>query len=688
MKWHFKCMCAGVLSAALALSSPVAAYAAGPASERLDSSPSPTDASELPDIMAPGQSGWYKVDDDTWAYDFYVNSTDKDFYYWEGSYGEAPSDYENQVDKPSEEGSKTGIITAQDTDKTGTVTNFKDGVEEPVYGSIVLNKAVPGEDAPERTFVFKIVLSGDQINGVQIFGNTVFTDGKATVILKAGESVSFTDIPSGTAYTVTEDPTANFDPSVNGNPQDAVSGTVGENTAEQVEFTNTYTPPEVETVDLLLMKMVDTNSDSENEDYTFHVFLDGLTGYGEYTMVTGDVTSPSTETFQADADGNLSIDLTLKDGQRALFQALDVGSHYRILEDAGDYTASFVITDEANNGLIATSKRNNTEENKELATDLETADSGEAVSVIFTNKKVLTQSLRVKKIVENAPEGSDISYPVDIEFSGLIPGAAFNSTIGRVFADDTGKYQATFYLKDGGEAVFEGIPVGAVYQLTEHGNAARASYKIEDAGETNGTKIVKAEDENPASQTDLSTQKEKVDEKEDITVTFMNTYTVFPVAVTKVEEIGDNKDTVKISGAKLQILGPDGNIVATNKGELAWTSSLFGTWDLTGRIGLGTVYTLHEEQAPLGYQIADDIRFKIVENPDGSFSCLDENDDPLSGVSVADDGTILITMVDILNINMATLPNTGGQGTIAFYIIGILIIAAAVIIVVVKRKRK
>ena len=60
----------------------------------------------------------------------------------------------------------------------------------------------------DKTYMFDVTLKNSdssKLTGTKNFGDTVFTDGKARVGLKAGEKKTFTDLPDGTTYSVTED---------------------------------------------------------------------------------------------------------------------------------------------------------------------------------------------------------------------------------------------------------------------------------------------------------------------------------------------------------------------------------------------------------------------------------------------------------------------------------------------------
>ena len=123
-------------------------------------------------------------------------------------------------------------------------------------GSLQISKTVTGENAlADTSFTFEVELkdlTGAALNGTFATstgdgnqGTITFTDGKDQVTLKDGESLTITNLPVGTAYTVKEiDIPAGFTPSVTtGGAEgatDTASGTIAHNSTAAVGFTNTY----------------------------------------------------------------------------------------------------------------------------------------------------------------------------------------------------------------------------------------------------------------------------------------------------------------------------------------------------------------------------------------------------------------------------------------------------------------
>jgi uncharacterized surface anchored protein len=129
-----------------------------------------------------------------------------------------------------------------------------------------------------------------------------------------------------------------------------------------------------------------------------------------------------------------------------------------------------------------------------------------------------------------------------------------------------------------GIATFENIPIGT-YTITEEATSVPAGYLV-------------------ASDTNV-----EVYYSETSTVEVLNDTT--KVKISKQDATNGNE----IAGAKLQILDKDGNVIeewiSTNEPHL-----------IEGKLIAGETYTLHEEFAPTGYDVASDITFTV--NEDGS----------------------------------------------------------------------
>lgn len=118
---------------------------------------------------------------------------------------------------------------------------------------------------------------------------------------------------------------------------------------------------------------------------------------------------------------------------------------------------------------------------------------------------------------------------------------------------------------------------------------------------------------------------------------------------------------------------------------------------VTGRIsfkGLGEgKYTLTETKTPAGFNTIEPIEFEIkfippVEVTEGNETCTWE----ITGWPTDENGNSAITntngifAADIINVNGALLPSTGGIGTTIFYVTGSILVLAAVVLLVTRKR--
>ncbi len=335
-----------------------------------------------------------------------------------------------------------------------------------------------------------------------------------TVSLKAGGSITISDIPAGVAYSVTEKEVDGYETTCESN-----SGTIAKDSNSTVNFVNTKKPEPVpgaggaegeKYTNITVKKVVTGNSEVENS-YNFEISFSNLKANKIYTMSNG-------TSFTSDSNGLANVSISLKNSESVTVQDIPVGSKYKVYEHAGDYISSYVITDNNNVGLINNNTNNNTKVNQDLSTATETADEGEDVVITFTNEKIVTQNLKLTKVVTD--ENDKNSYMFDIEFSNMKEKSSFNSSVGKITAEPNGKANITIYLAGGDVTEFYDVPVGTKYKITELASGSIASYIVTDENGMN--KIVSGSKANTTNKTALSTAEEVVNEGEEVTITFMN----------------------------------------------------------------------------------------------------------------------------------------------------------------------
>lgn len=558
------------------------------------------------------KSHWVK-DGDTWTYTFYVDDPNAQWYIWEdadtlmegfsGDYTESnvgtlfteetlnqfiPDNSKMQskvVDgktvytwldnenayKVTDNGD--GTYTKVTTKLSFTITNTQEGAQAPEEveletGSLTINKVVKDSDGNVLTevddstrFQFTVTLSAGSadsslIEGTKIFGSVVFKNKVANIALKAGGSITIPDLPAGVSYTITEATASGYDTSYDSN-----NGTITKDNVSTATFTNIKQPvpesasgsgsgtsgsgsepqddPNQKYVDITINKSITGNSEI-NEEYTIEVELNNLTPNKTYELSNG-------TTYRADNNGSANVSLKLSNNQSVTLKDIPVGAKYKAFEYAGDFVSSYVITDSNNIGSIASTANRNIKTNVALSTATETADENENVTITFTNKKIVTENLKLTKMVTDDEDTT--SYMFDIEFGNMEGNSSFNSTAGKVIAEENGKAELSVYLAGGEEVVFYDVPVGTTYRVKELASSAIASYTVVDAN--GGNQIAKSSAGNTKAKKALSTERETVNQGEDVTVTFINdTVNQEPDSVSA--SLGVTKNVVDKDGEKVE----------------------------------------------------------------------------------------------------------------------------------------
>ena len=360
------------------------------------------------------------------------------------------------VDKTVEKGNITNGTTAE-----ATFTNTRN------VGGLTVTKKTAGNglDEPSVRKEFDITVTLEAPTGVDLVGTVngvaLPTDGTVTkgvwsktFTLKANESVTFTGLPEGTAYTVSEeDYTAQgFITTIT--PQ---TGTIevedGATEAPTVEVTVTNTR---NVGGLTIAKIVTGSGSSASDTFTFRLELenDTVNVDGEYTMTYSDVEQPALLTVTG---GEAKI--TLHGGQTALIEGIPVNTDYTVTElTVAEADAETGEADE--NGYVLTT------DNGLTGTITSTEDAYQAS---FTNDRKVGD-LTVTKVVagngEDAPNALDafkitvtFTAPAGVTLTGEVNGAPVQAS-------------NTITLKDGESVKFTGLPEGTAYEVTEADYAA------------------------------------------------------------------------------------------------------------------------------------------------------------------------------------------------------------------------
>ena len=453
---------------------------------------------------------WVK-EDDKWSYTFLVTGADLDYSIWE-----------ERVEDYGSTGYVPGNITVDPVSQSAEITNIKGG-----FGALTITKDTTDGSGGSFSFVVTLTDENDNpLSGSPIYGGVVYPNGSTTVSVAAGSSVTLTEIPVGYHYSVTENTPDGWTCSPEGASGIIQADSVGQATASFINTPPPPPPPPPNPGRFILTKEV-VGRYEEAGRYQFLIALSGLAANSIYTYsipagneqatdAQGTPAALAQATFQTESDGTAFVEVTLGAEEQAVFDYLPIGTAYTITEFGGSsWSASYQIT---SNGNIS-KDRDSAAVNTDLSTAVETAEEDETAYIVFTNEKILTQDLTLKKLVAGAETDREFSFT--IVFRNLEPAATYRSSIGILSADGDGYCERTFTLKADETVVFEALPIGASYQITEAACPYAASYTVEDAN--NQGKIASASGQNTDAEKTLPTGVETVDEGEDVTVTFTNT---------------------------------------------------------------------------------------------------------------------------------------------------------------------
>lgn len=352
--------------------------------------------------------------------------------------------------------------------KTNTTT---DQVSD---GRLTLSKAVTaaeGITAPNKAFTFKVLLY--QADGTTPLAGTFAYAGRPggtngtyvsgqiksgdTIALKAGGSVTVT-LPTGAHYEVQElDSNGELMTSEDGfavvdkaNPQ---KGTIGQ--ATQVGFTNVYSVESTKVENAFkVQKKISGRNWTKTDAFTMT-----LTAQGEAPMPKGAKEGVSTIESHKDAQvGNFGAIEYTKPGTYTYVITEQSGDEAALTFSKATYRATVTVTDDGAGKLFAKTKI------AQLTDDAGDAAERTVEAAVFTNT-AKTGSLTVKKKVVGGDSQREFGFTVALADGDGEPVSGTFGKGGHAVTFTDGK--ATFALKDGGEKVIAGLPVGASYTVTE-----------------------------------------------------------------------------------------------------------------------------------------------------------------------------------------------------------------------------
>ncbi|MBQ8935488.1 MAG: hypothetical protein IJ049_03690, partial [Oscillospiraceae bacterium] len=470
--------------------------------------------------------------------------------------------------------------------------------DDGTTAALTVKKTVTGGTAADREklFTFTVTLS-ESITGY--YGDMPFIGGVATVQLKHGQTAAAIGLPAGVTYTVVEKE-ANEDGFTTTSTGD--TGTLAAGETATASFVNAKAdeppPPEPTTGGLQVTKTVEradgkelTQAEQEKK-FTFTIELDNdeINGlYGDLIFKDGVATA------------------YLAHGETVTVSGLPVGVKYTVTEKTyAGYTTTYM----GETGTIA-------------AGVIQTAE------VTNTKAEVPTNGFKLKKLVSGRTSAEPFTFLID--FAGLDPNSSY-SYAGpgeerlTFTSNNSGAARVSVRLNGDETAVFDGLPVGSTYTVTESASGYVASYTV--TNDSGSGSIASASGANQNSGLTLQTAMETVDQDEQITVTFVNTSRVYDVSFVKYDS-----DGMFLDGALLQVVDETGEIV-------------YAEWRSTGDIDTVQLpegkYILHEAEPPEGYTVAADIPFTVGEN-----GAVAMNGGTAAQVAMTDEETkVIVSKVD------------------------------------------
>ena len=302
---------------------------------------------------------------------------------------------EHEDDNPSGKVIKQTTIPSYTKERYG-LAKITGGLEK---GSLKITKEVEDNinEAVDsgKDFEFTVTLKtseGKSITGT--FGDVTFNDdGEATVSLKAGESITISDLPAGANYTIEEKSADGYTSSVK--PGEGVaSGTIVAGSEKAVTFVNKYSADGTATVKLEKEILGRVFNDSEKKD-GFSFDIETADSEADYTGVTIDgkeVTKGTPYTVAVKENG---LDVTFKFtklGEYAFTIKEQENADDDLIEDPKVVTVTFKVTDPERNGKL----------NVETKYSSDSTDSNNGIdqpnnTITFTNKAFVTWTPTVTK---------------------------------------------------------------------------------------------------------------------------------------------------------------------------------------------------------------------------------------------------------------------------------------------------
>lgn len=412
---------------------------------------------------------------------------------------------------------------------------------------------------------FKLQYSDDKNNNKGNATPEVNADnpGVYTIQLKDTQTATFSNLPSGTKYTVEEVADANYDASVkvnntaqnvdsnnnadnNKNVAATAEGTI-DKTGDTVVFTNTR-----KLGAFSFTKTVKGNTQDKEQAYGFYVEVDGKPFNGNAAITDG--------TTAKITDGKLS----LKDGQTATIANIPAGVSYSIKETTGDRYVTLI-------------------NNKVTAETTGTVEEGKTSETQIVNQVI---HLNITK--------------TDLTGQKEVAGA----TMTLYKAEDVNEDGT---VKDGAEALDSWVSGKESFHDFGPATKAGESYVLVETAAPDGYTYAENITFTVNEDGTIKTDAEKITDKETGEDIYLVKDDVTRVSVKKMDITGQKE----VAGARLLLKDKGGNVIES------WMSTTEARV-FEQKLIAGETYTLTEVTAPSGYEVAADITFTV--NKDGTVS--------------------------------------------------------------------
>lgn len=396
------------------------------------------------------------------------------------------------------------IYSTGDTLKTDLgeqdITNLFSGtvtvrVTNDRIGNLKISKKVTGDGAPTgQEFTFTVTITDEDVKDGDSFktkdqsgqeGTINFANGKATVELKDGESLTILGLPTGATFDVVESSVSGFTTSVQathlGDDSEAVvdqvnsahvTGTIGHNTTEEEATTLAYTNDFDGSAWLALTgtKTLEGRNITETDNFTFTLAADATDTNTAEAIQKKNVILPQPSTAVAGTDGNFTFgEITFKAEGTYKFKITEnqpaAGTQTSIRYDTHTTEVTVTVTKDVNGILTATAAYDNGD------------DGAETQKATFTNR---LESLTLSKTVTGSLGDRDKLFDFTITLKqgdaavtgtfsyigGTVSGTTGTAPAGgELEFDSEGK--AKIQLKHGQSITLLGLPVDATYTITE-----------------------------------------------------------------------------------------------------------------------------------------------------------------------------------------------------------------------------